>query len=160
AGGTGGSGGNGMVVTVHQLRTTTPTDGTTVTLQNVVVVARVASSKNGRLYVQDAGGGMQTGVQIFCNYGGTTAACTNHNETSFEAFMRGQVVSITGKVSHYTPTGAPATVALLEIDTPTITAGSGMMDPVATEIPVAMIDKTSGLGNDQLKGTYLKVTGG
>jgi hypothetical protein len=160
AGGTGGSGGGGMVMTVHQLRTATPADGTLVTLQNVVVVARVASSKNGRLYVQDAGGGMQTTVQVFCNYGGTTPTCTNYTETTFEAFMRGQVISVTGKVSHYTPTGAPATTTLLEIDTPTMTASTQMMDPVATEVPVAMVDKTNGLANDTLKGSYVKVNGG
>ena len=34
------------------------------------------------------------------------------------------------------------------------------MDPVATEVPVAMLDKTQGLSNDTLKGTYIKVTGG
>src|SRR5262249_34214855 len=82
------------------------------------------------------------------------------NQTSWDAFTRGQVVSLTGKVSHFLLNGALATTTQLELAAPTITPGSGTMEPVATEVPVAMLDKTSGLANDSLKGSYIKVTGG
>jgi hypothetical protein len=161
SGGSGGSGGSlGQVMSVHTLRTATPADGTLVTLQNVVVIGRVTSSSNGHLWVQDSGGGMQTGVHIFCNYGGSSPTCTNYTKSSFDAFTRGQVLTVTGKVSHFTPSGAPATAVQLELDAPTITVGSGNMDPVATDIAAAMVDKMAGLTNDQLRGTYFQVTGG
>jgi hypothetical protein len=135
---------------------TPPADGTSVTLQNVVVVGSVESKKYGQLWVQDAGGGPMTGIHIFCNYGGNTPNCTL-TEAMFQAFTPGQVISLTGSFKSYTPSNAPAAAKQLEIDAPTITMTTQMVTPVAITVTAADIAKDQ--SPDQYKGTYVKVTG-
>jgi len=67
---TGGDSGN-TAMSVKDIRMNQPTNGAAITLQNVVVTAHVSSSKYGHIYVQDQGGGQYSGIQLFCNYGGT-----------------------------------------------------------------------------------------
>jgi hypothetical protein len=158
-GGSGGSGGSGgpAPTTVRALRMMSPPDGTKVAFQNVVVVGRVASQKYAHLWVQDAGGGPQSGIHLFCNYGGSKPNCMG-SEMNFEQFTAGQVVSVTGAVSRYLARGAPASATQLEIDAPVITPAGRTMMPVATSVQASVVAKDQVMA-DAYKGMYVELSG-
>lgn len=161
-GGTGGSGG-GMGTTIKNLRMNPPGIGTTVTLSNVVVVQRVDSTKHGDVYVQDMGGGMYSGIHLYCNYGGTNPNCPMQR-SQIQTVLRGQVVNVTGNYKPFmynTPPGAPTE---LEIDAPMITSTGMTGTPTAINVTASQVAK--GVASmttpppAALDGTYVKVTDG
>jgi len=156
---TGGDSGN-TATSVKDIRMNQPTNGAAITLQNVVVTAHVSSSKYGHIYVQDQGGGQYSGIQLFCNYGGTHPDCSM-TKAQIDAFAIGTVVNVTGTFSNFLSMTAPAGAqAILEIDAPVITATGGNMTPVAVDVdPTAIAhDQLTG-GSDAYKGAYVHVTG-
>jgi hypothetical protein len=160
-GGAGGAAGNGgpaiTPTTVKALRTSPPEGNPIVYLKGVVIVARVAISTAGELWVQDPGGGLGSGILIYCDYSGTIQPCS-YDRTAWKQFRRGQVVDVLGVFHKRTPTGAPATAQQLRLESPTITVGTATMDPVATPVSAADVEMMQ-LGTEMAKGSYVSVAG-
>ena len=165
--GTGGSGG-GMVSTIANLRMHPPGDGVAVTLQNVVVVQRVDSSKHGDVYVQDMGGGMYSGIHVYCNYdtANNPPKCPM-NRTAIQGIHRGDVVNVAGNFKNFMftqPTGAPTE---LEVEAPMITSTGQTGTPTAINVTASQVAKGVATGGmnpvpppPALDGVYVKVTDG
>jgi hypothetical protein len=160
--GGGGGGGGGMVTSIHNLRMSPPAVGTMVTLQGVVVVQSVTSSRYQHLWVQDAGGGPYSGIHVFCKVkndnnpnGCMTAADWTAN------VVRGGLLDVTGKYNPFTPqtpTGAPT---VIELSDPSITNKHQMGTVTSIDVSAADIVRDANLANvDQYKGVYVRVTGG
>lgn len=161
-GGDGGGGGGadadlGMITTVKNLRMNQPTNGTLVTLQNVVVVGRVASSKTTKIWVQDQGGGQYSGIEIYCKYGSN---CTL-TQTAAKAIKAKAVVNVTGKFDSFAFSNPPNAQPTLEIESPVITDTGSTMAPVAVDVTaatIAMDQFAAGGGADPYKGAYVHVS--
>jgi hypothetical protein len=150
-----------MVQTIKGVRMNQPTDGTMVTFNNVVVTGHVTSKKYGHVWIQDAGGGQYSGIQVYCNYGGTTPNCTM-TQAQIDALAVGTVVNVTGSFKSFLLSTAPAGAQPnLEIDSPTITATGQNMTPVAVSVDAATVAKAqlASPAADPYKGAYVKVTG-
>jgi hypothetical protein len=161
-GGNGAAAGTGGIpitpMTIKALRTAPPAGSPLIYLQGVVVVSRVALSTAGELWVQDPGGGLGSGILVYCDYAGTVMPCTTYDRTSWKQFRRGQVIDVLGVFHKHTPTGAPATALQLRIESPILTIGAATMDPVAVPTSAADIAMTQ-LGTDLVKGSYVSVAG-
>ena len=147
--------------TVKDIRMHQPTNGQTLSLTNVVVVAHVASKKSGTVYVQDQGGGTYSGIKVFCNYGAVPPKCTM-TKAQIDALAVGTVVNLTGTFNSFllstAPTGAQP---VFEIEDPVITATGSTMMPVAVDVGADVIAKAqlASAAADPYKGTYVHVTG-
>ena len=167
-GGSGGGGGGGGDVdapaasaTVKSIRMSQPTNGTMVSLSNVIVTAHVTSKKYGKVWVQDPGGGEYSGIELFCNYGGTSPNCTM-TQAQIDALAVGTVVDATGKFNSFVLSTAPAGAQPnLEIEAPTITPTGQMQQPTAIDVPAATVakDQLAAAGAEPYKGAYVHVTG-
>jgi hypothetical protein len=162
---TGDSGATGdgaaAATTVKDIRMHQPTNGAMLALSNVVVVAHVSSKKSGSIYVQDQGGGMYSGIKVFCNYGGTTPSCTM-TQAQIDALAVGTVVNLTGKFNSFLLSTAPAgSQPVFEIESPLITSAGTTMAPVAVDVGADVIAKAqlAAPGADPFKGAYVHVTG-
>jgi hypothetical protein len=144
-------------MTVRALRTSPPGGNPIIYLKGVVVVARVAISTAGELWVQDPGGGLGSGILVYCDYSGTIQPCS-YDRTAWKQFRRGQVVDVLGVFHKRTPTGAPATAQQFRIESPSITLGAGTMDPVAVPVSAADVQMNQ-LATDLAKGSYVSVAG-
>jgi hypothetical protein len=151
----------GNVTTIKAIRMNQPANETMVTLQNVVVTAHVSSKKYGHVWVQDAGGGEYTGIQLFCNYGGTSPNCSM-TQAQIDGLTIGAVVNVTGSFDNFLLGTAPAGAqANLELDAPTITATGQSGTATTVDVAPAVVAK------DQLAmpaalayaGSYIHVTG-
>ncbi len=146
---------------IKSIRMTQPTNGAPITLQNVVVTGHVSSKKYGHVWVQDQGGGAYSGIQLFCNYGGTKPSCMM-TQSQIDALTVGSVVNVTGTFSSFLLGTAPAGAQPnLEIDAPMITATGQTMAAVPVDVPAAMIarDQLASTAADPYKGAYVHVTG-
>jgi hypothetical protein len=153
-------GGGGLPIsatTVQALRAAPPNSGAFVYLKGVVAVVRVATSTAGELWVQDPGGGVGSGILVYCDYAGTVKSCT-YDRTGWKQYRRGQVLDILGVFRTHVSTGAPPESLQLRIESPTINVGMATMDPVATPVSAADIAMTK-LTADAIKGSYVNVTG-
>ncbi|MDB4979569.1 MAG: hypothetical protein JWM82_321, partial [Myxococcales bacterium] len=158
-GGAGGAGGVSFTpMTIRTLRASPPAGSPIIYLKGVVVVSRVALSTAGELWVQDPGGGLGSGILVYCDYAGTVSPCTTYDRTSWKQFRRGQLVDVIGVFHKHTPTGAPASALQLRIESPAITVAAGTMDPIATPVSAADIQMTQ-LASEMVKGTYVSVAG-
>jgi hypothetical protein len=158
--GTGGSGG-GMGTTIKNLRMTPPGIGTSVTLNNVVVVQSVTSMKHGDIWVQDMGGGQYSGIHLFCNYGGTTPNCTMTPRASIDALNPGMVINVTGNYKPFTPSQPAGAPTQLEIDAPVITTTTMTATPMPLMVTAADVAKDVAVADSaKYHGVYVKVTPG
>ncbi|MBV8760335.1 MAG: hypothetical protein JO257_23790 [Deltaproteobacteria bacterium] len=151
-----------MVTSIKTIRMNQPTNGTAVTLKSVVVTGHVSSKKYGHVWVQDMGGGQYSGIQLFCNYGGTHPNCTM-TQQQIDALAVGSVVDVSGMFSSFLLSTAPAGAQPnLEIDAPTITATGQTATPMAVDVDAATIAKAqlASAAADPYKGAYVHVTGG
>lgn len=159
--GTGGGAGTGGIpvtpTTIAALRASPPKGNPIVLLKNVVVVARVAISSAGELWVQDAGGGLGSGILIYCDYSGTVQPCS-YDRAAWKQFRRGQVVDVFGVFHKRTGTGAPATTTQLRIESPAITVSAQTMNPIATPVSASDVEMNQ-LTSDMVKGSYVSVAG-
>jgi hypothetical protein len=148
-------------IAIKALRQNPPVTGTPIAFKDVVVVGRVVSSKYGHLWVQDQGGGQYSGIQLFCNYGGSQPSCSM-TKAQLEAFNVGQVVSVTGKYDPYTPKTPPGAETQLEVSDPMITASAQMMAPVAIDVTADVVakDQFTASTASPYKGALVHVTGG
>ena len=148
------------VTSIKAIRMNQPTNGAAVSLANVVVVGGVTSKKYGHLWVQDQGGGQYSGIQLYCNYGGTKPNC-GMTQAQIDGFTPGTVLNVTGNFSSFLLNTAPAGAQpVLEIDAPVITASGGTMTPVAVDVAASVVAKAQLMGgSDPYKGTYIHVTG-
>jgi hypothetical protein len=144
--------------TISALRTSPPAGSPLIYLKGVVVVTRVALSTAGEMWVQDPGGGLGTGILVFCDYAGTVQPCTTYDRTSWKQFRRGQVVDVLGVFHKHTPTGAPASALQLRIESPVVTIGAATLDPVATPVSAGNVEMSQ-LAFDAAKGSYVSVPG-
>jgi hypothetical protein len=146
------------ITSVRQLRMSPPAKGTIVNLAGLVVMAHVSSKRTGSVWVQDVGGGMYSGIHVFCNFTDGTCAL---QQTQLDALAVGTVVNVSGTVAMYLPTSAPAgAVPELELDAPTITSTGDTRAPVAVDAAAADVAKTVlGVASDPYKGCYVHVTG-
>lgn len=165
-GGGGGSGsgapdGPSNANTVKAIRMNQPTNGAMVSLSNVVVTAHVTSKKYGKVWVQDPGGGAYSGIEVYCNYGGTNPNCTM-TQQQINALAVGTVVNVTGKFNSFLLSTAPAGAQpSFEIESPTITATGQTMTPVAVDVAATTVakDQLASPAADPYKGAYVHVTG-
>jgi hypothetical protein len=148
-------------MTIAELRMTPPANGTVVSLSGVVVVSRVTSTKYGHVWVQDPGGGQYSGIQLFCNYGGTSPDCAL-TKTTIDALAAGAIVDVSGKFNVYTPTSPANAPPQLEIDAPMIMGTGQTMPPVAMTVSASTLAKDQySTSSDPYKGAYVEVaTGG
>ena len=104
---------------------------------------------------------MYSGIHVFCNYGGTHPNCSM-TEAQFEALAIGDVVSLTGTFSNYTPTTPTGAPPEIEIDSPNITNAGTTMTPTAVDVPAATLISTQATasGAAPYEGAYVHVTGG
>jgi hypothetical protein len=126
------------------------------------VTARVTSKKYGKVWVQDAGGGAYSGIEVFCDYGGTKPNCSM-TQAQIDALAIGSVVDVTGMFSSFLLSTAPAGAQPnLEIDAPTISATGQNATPTAVDVDAATIarDQLAAPTADPYKGAYVRVTGG
>lgn len=154
--------GSGTVTTIKAIRMNQPTNGTMVALKSVVVTGHVSSKKYGHIWVQDQGGGQYSGIQLYCNYGGTHPNCAM-TQQQIDALAVGTVVDVTGTFSSFLLSTAPAGAQPnLEIDAPTITSTGQTMTPMAVDVDAATIAKAqlAAPAADPYKGAYVHVTGG
>jgi hypothetical protein len=145
-------------MTVTALRASPPGGSPLVYLKGVVVVTRVALSTTGEMWVQDPGGGLGSGILVYCDYAGTVMPCTNYDRTAWKQFRRGQVVDVLGVFHKHTPTGAAAAALQLRIESPVVTIGTATMDPVATPVSASDVEMSQ-LAFDRAKGSYVSVPG-
>jgi hypothetical protein len=149
-------GGNVTVSSVNGLLLNPPADGTDIAINGAVVVAQSASSTDGKVYIQDAGGGPQSVIRAQCTYGGTKPNCVGSKQLT-ELHTRGEVVNVTGKVLHI-HTGAPPDVSMIVIDQADVVGTSSSLQAVATPVQAAEVAK------DQIaslyRGTYVQITDG
>jgi hypothetical protein len=152
---------NGTATTIKTIRMNQPTNGAMVSLQNVVVTGHVSSKKYGHVWVQDAGGGQYSGIELYCNYGGTTPNCTM-TQAQIDALAVGTVVNVTGSFKSFLLSSAPSGAQPnLEIDSPMITATGQTMTPMAVTVDAATIAKAqlASPGAKPYEGVYVTVTG-
>jgi hypothetical protein len=157
-----GSSADAPPATIASLRQSPPATGTVVTLTNVVVVGSVSSTKYGHIWVQDAGGGQYTGIQVFCAFSSSTAPCSL-TRAALDALKPGAIVTVNGQFTVETPsaTAPTGTPNSLEIDSPTVTVGTTMGSAVAVSVDaatLAMGNYAAGGPADAYKGAYVEVT--
>jgi hypothetical protein len=148
--------------TIASLRKAPPIDGgVPVTLKGVVVTGHVTSTKNGKVWVQDMGGGPYSGIQIFCNYGGTTPNCASTRQ-QIDTLAIGTIIDVSGMFETFLLTGAPAGAqGVLEINAPTINITSKTAAPVPTNVTAAMVaqDQYAAAGAKPYEGSFVNVEG-
>ena len=123
----------------------------TVTLDNVVVVAHVSDSGDGQVFVQDPGGGAQAGIAVFCDFDSSTQMCLMSRDQVDELAV-GDVISVTGR---YTK----AFNRINQITAPMWTKKGTTMAPVATTVTAAMVAKDAESSAGQWSNVYVKVNG-
>ncbi len=147
--------------TVKQIRMNQPTNGQMVSLANVVVTGHVSSKKYGHVWVQDMGGGQYSGIELFCNYGGTTPDCPM-TKAQIDALAIGTVVNASGSFNSFLLSTAPAGAQPnFEIEKVTITATGQTATPTAVAVDASVIahDQLAAATADPYKGAYVKVNG-
>ena len=160
--GSGSGSGSATPTTIKATRMAPPATGTAVAFANVVVTARVSSSKYGKIWVQDQGGGTYSGIELFCNYAGNNPTCAL-TKAQIDALVAGTVVNVTGSFDSFLLSTAPAGAQpTFEIDAPVITTTGTTMTPVAVDVPAATIAKAqlAAATAEPYKGAYVHVTGG
>jgi hypothetical protein len=145
------------VPSVTQLLQDPPPDDTLIVLRGVVIVGRSANSTDGRVYVQDASGGVQSLIRAQCNYGGTTPNCIGSKPLMLK-YSRGDVVNVTGSVLHHTPGSAPPDVTTLVIDNAHFEVTSSGATPAFTPVMAASVAKDQVAS--RYRNTYVIVTDG
>lgn len=154
--------GSGSTMSIKSIRMNQPTNGAAVSLKAVVVTGHVTSKKYGHVWVQDQGGGMYSGIELYCNYGGTNPNCSM-TQAQIDALAVGDVVDVTGMFNSFLLSTAPAGAQPnLEIEAPMVTASGQSMAPVAVDVSAATVAKAqlAAAGADPYKGAYVHVTGG
>src|SRR6185436_9709581 len=73
-----------------------PATDTMVTLESVVVVSHVSSRDDGKIWVQDPGGGAQSGMMLFCDFDSMTQMCPM-SRTEVDGLKIGDVIKVEGK---------------------------------------------------------------
>ena len=150
-----------QAMSIKSIRMNQPTNGTAVSLANVVVTAHVTSKKYGHVWVQDQGGGQYSGIELYCNYGGTHPNCSM-TQAQIDALAIGDVVNATGMFSSFLSSSAPAgAVPTLEIDAPVITSTGQTMMPATVDVDAATIahDQQAAMTATPYMGAYVHVTG-
>jgi hypothetical protein len=105
---------------------------------------------------------MYSGIQVFCNYGGTTPNCMM-TQAQIDALSIGTVINVTGNFNSFLLSTAPAGAQPnFEIEAPMITTTGQTMPPVAVDVPAATIAKgmLADPSAEPYKGSYVHVTGG
>jgi hypothetical protein len=116
---------------VRALHAVSVANGTAVTVENAVVVAyNAVTSSTGSLFLQDAGGGRWSGIQLFC----TGSTCN----AAAKALAPGDVVTVSGKYTRYlgTTPEIETNVAPVKAATPSVvrwTAVSGEVLDMAVD---------------------------
>jgi hypothetical protein len=119
----------GAAATIKAVNMSPPAANTSVTITGVVTVGRVTSSSNATAWVQDAGGGPYSGIQLFCS----KSSCAEYDK--IDTLAPGEVVDVTGSYSVFQ--GSP------ELQGVTITKTGTTMAPVATVVTPQMVGKTT-----------------
>jgi predicted extracellular nuclease len=107
------------------------------------------SSTTAKAYIQDAAGGVHTGVQLYCKYGGTSPTCSLGD--TMKALKMGQKVKVVGTWDVYNSCEELKPTAITVLD-----STQGALPPYA-EISAADADdqKTS----SDYEGCLVKITG-
>ena len=114
----------GSAVSVYDIQTGAVAEGTTVTLQNVVVTTTLTGDEEG-FFVQDEGGGEWSGIYVFVGQAGGGLAP-----------LVGDSVTLTGSVSEFYDS---TQLVVSNAENMTVT---GEAAPVATELPLWMIGRS------------------
>ena len=142
---------------VHDLLSAAPGTGTVVSLPGVVVVARLATSSFGELWVQDQGGGPRSGILVYCDYGGATPTCASSRPV-YAGFRQGHVVDVVGTFERRRPSGASDQFVQYRLINPVITPVGATVAVVATPATAEQVAAEQFPVNP-FKGAYVEVAG-
>jgi hypothetical protein len=150
-----------MVTSIKSMRMNPPGPQTPLTLENVVIVQVVTASRHGDVWVQDSGGGMYSGIHLYCNYGGSNPSCAM-TKAQIDALARGMVVNVSGKYDPYRPSMPANAPALIEIGSPMITPTGATAAPVAITVTADEVAKDTLMmpSAEPYKGVYVRVMPG
>jgi hypothetical protein len=135
--------------TVRSLRQSPPAKNAPVTLQGVVVVGRVTSSRNAYAWVQDPGGGPLSGISIYCQKENGCAA----GYDVIDKLEDGDVVDIAGKYDEFMGTA--------QLIAPTVTKKGTKIAPVALTITADQVANTVAIDGafDQIHQALVRLEG-
>ncbi len=142
--------------TIKQLLANLPAFKTPVTVSGVVVVAHQTSSSSGHIWVQDPGGGANSGIHVFCSFTSTSTPCTLKSD-DIDALKIGEVVDVSGKYDNNNFQGHPDDQEIIQ---PVITKQNKMMAPVALTVDAAKLAKmadTMGADVKSLNNALVKI---
>jgi hypothetical protein len=157
-------GGTATKTTIANMRQNNPINDTLVEMDNVVVVTQVTSSKSGRFYLQDQGGGQYSGIEVYCSFTSTSTPC-GMKRADVEALTPGEVVNVVGKFSpdsYMLPIGG---IPILEVIQPVVTATGNTVAPVAVDVTATDVAagncSTAGCidATNPYLGSYVKLSG-
>jgi hypothetical protein len=151
--------GGSVASTIKQLVTTPPAFKSDIAIKGVVITAKKASSTRvAEFWVQDAGGGLGSGIHIYCNTGAQSNACPSQI-ADIDALKIGDVVDISGKFDNNNFSGHPDDY---EIIAPVITKQNKTMAPMAVTVDAAKVAVDQFASADfkgGLQNTLVKVQG-
>lgn len=137
--------------TIKAFLTGTHTMDTMVTFDNVVVVGRVTTRDDGRIWIQDPGGGEKSGMMLFCDFDSPSQMCAMSGE-QVDMLEAGDVISVTGKYVR-------AFNRVDQVTTPVWTKKGTKMTPAALTVDAAMVAKDQEANAQALGNVYVKVAG-
>jgi hypothetical protein len=83
-------------MTIKAFLQSSPAADSMVTFDNVVVVAHVSTRDDGKLWIQDPGGGAQSGMMLFCDFDSPSQMCPMGRD-DVDGLEIGDVISVSGK---------------------------------------------------------------
>jgi hypothetical protein len=119
--------------TVKQLVTAPPAFKTPVAVGGVVVVSHVTSSSAGNVWVQDPGGGPNSGIHVFCSFTSTSTPCT-WKRSDIDALAVGDVIDVAGKYDNNNFSGHPDDYEIIQ---PVVTKKGKTMTPAYMTVTAA-----------------------
>jgi hypothetical protein len=143
--------------TIAQMNMAPPAAGTALSFGPVVVVAARLTTVGGaaryaEVYVQDPGGGMYSGLHVFCDtMPRSSPACSTAMHDLIGGLQPGQVVSVSGVYATFN--GEP------ELEQPMVTDSGTTMAPVAVSVTAAALADSQQTLSPSLASAYVHLAG-
>ena len=137
-------------MTIKSFLQSSPAADSMVTFDNVVVVTHVSTRDDGKLWIQDPGGGAQSGMMLFCDFDSTTQMCPM-SRADVDGLEIGEVISVSGKfVKAFSG-------RIQQVTMPRWEKKGRQMAPVAVRVDAAAVAKTAESTARQWEAVYVKV---
>jgi hypothetical protein len=139
-------------VTVKSFLSGDPAVDTEVTFDEVVVVSHVSTRDDGKIWVQDPGGGAQSGIMLFCDFDSSTQMCPMAR-ADVDGLEIGDVIKVSGKfVKAFSG-------RIQQLTMPAWEKTGRTLAPVAVRVDAAEVSKTSEPTARKWEGVYVRVDG-